>query len=94
MALPFKGQPWTRQEMEEAERRAAPGVLTEEQQAKLRRENIARCKAQAEEARRWREKYGEAADGKAVRAKKRTHTGVHHTYTGARLRTSLLDRIA
>jgi hypothetical protein len=57
-------------------------------QAKLAAENIRRCKAYAAS----QEKPPlTAADGKEIRAKKRTHEGVHTTYASAPLGVSLLD---
>ena len=93
MTLKFTGTAEARERHEEWKRAPAkPGeVLTPEQQKRLAAENIRRCKAYAAlpPEQKWK---GAAAEGKVIRARKRTHA-VHVTYTGAPLRASLMDRI-
>lgn len=67
--------------------------LTEDQQ-RLCLENIARCRAYAAlpEDQKWPACLKNAVtDDRVVRAKRRTHTGVHHTYNAGRMATRIED---
>lgn len=59
------------------------------EQAALARENIARLKAFAAAPKPAAPLPPAISDGKAERAKKRTHEGVHHTYAAAPLTVTM-----